>query len=587
MGLLLILALAGAALALAATQKPVGKPSSTSASADQSQQIVVYAQIPAALVPRFVEAFRSGDAQTAYAVAAWFRAQGYPRAADILTQAANSVAKPQATAAPQPAPGATPAPAAASSPGVLPTPTTQVAPSEAAQIAAYAEIPTALVPQFVEAIKSGSPQTAQATAAWFRAQGYTQAADLLSQAAGSVKPPAAPAAAAPAAPSAPPSAASSAASPPLGAASTAASVSAPAIAPVTPSFSLPTPANDVSVPPAIVGPAAATTPTATQAATATTPGRDPPLPASIKTLLENVLRTAHDPQVIYQAADMLQASGYPNTAAELRKRAVAIASSQVDPIAVVQDILQQADAVKPPAATSPAIPPGALPQYPTTTPQAAPTATTPGVSINIPTQINVPVSTSTATAQVPPAAAAGTRYYVVESGDNPSKIAKKFTGDPNRWREMATLNPEANLAAGKIYPGQRLLVPTAWPNTAAAGPIVSVPVAPTAASAVPSARPSAGASSTGGYDANLARSLAPSVLKDVATNGDKYVREQLKTFQRAAGLPADGDYGPKTAGAVEYFASATAPPALPKYGTGTKPYAPPRSTPPMQAEARS
>jgi len=68
-----------------------------------------------------------------------------------------------------------------------------------------------------------------------------------------------------------------------------------------------------------------------------------------------------------------------------------------------------------------------------------------------------------------PAPVSGNRIYTVASGDNPSKIAKKITGDPNRFRELVAANvpPKKKSADGgftTLFPGEKLKVPASWPS---------------------------------------------------------------------------------------------------------------------------
>lgn len=50
-------------------------------------------------------------------------------------------------------------------------------------------------------------------------------------------------------------------------------------------------------------------------------------------------------------------------------------------------------------------------------------------------------------------------YYVIERGDNLSKIAKKFLGDANRYNEIFSANKEVIKDADLIYPGQKIRIP--------------------------------------------------------------------------------------------------------------------------------
>lgn len=78
------------------------------------------------------------------------------------------------------------------------------------------------------------------------------------------------------------------------------------------------------------------------------------------------------------------------------------------------------------------------------------------------------------------------RYWVVQSGDTGSKIAKAVVGDGNRWGELKAANPE--IAKRKdpppgfktkvglvIYPGDRLMLPSSWLKAA---PTASAPATP-------------------------------------------------------------------------------------------------------------
>lgn len=51
--------------------------------------------------------------------------------------------------------------------------------------------------------------------------------------------------------------------------------------------------------------------------------------------------------------------------------------------------------------------------------------------------------------------------YVIEKGDNLSKIAKRFLGDPNRHPEIFEANREVIRHPDKIFPGQKIRIPAA------------------------------------------------------------------------------------------------------------------------------
>jgi len=96
---------------------------------------------------------------------------------------------------------------------------------------------------------------------------------------------------------------------------------------------------------------------------------------------------------------------------------------------------------------------------------------------------------------------------------------------------------------------------------------------------VPSSSSSSASASTprprapGGYNPAAARSLAPRVDRTLRSGGGS--TGIIRDFQRAAGIPVDGRYGPQTRAALVYFGIPTPPPA--RYATT----APERYTPPV------
>ncbi|HEX7666004.1 MAG TPA: LysM peptidoglycan-binding domain-containing protein, partial [Polyangiaceae bacterium] len=56
--------------------------------------------------------------------------------------------------------------------------------------------------------------------------------------------------------------------------------------------------------------------------------------------------------------------------------------------------------------------------------------------------------------------------YKVLSGDNPSKIAQKVTGNANRWKELVAANPQKKTGADgnftSLMPGETLHLPASW-----------------------------------------------------------------------------------------------------------------------------
>lgn len=51
------------------------------------------------------------------------------------------------------------------------------------------------------------------------------------------------------------------------------------------------------------------------------------------------------------------------------------------------------------------------------------------------------------------------RYYEIKSGDNLSKISKKFYGNPNLYNKILQANKEVIKEADLIYPGQKIRIP--------------------------------------------------------------------------------------------------------------------------------
>ena len=68
-------------------------------------------------------------------------------------------------------------------------------------------------------------------------------------------------------------------------------------------------------------------------------------------------------------------------------------------------------------------------------------------------------SSSTARPAPPPPTAKPEQTYTVVSGDNLSKIAKKFYGDSKQWRKIFEANKDTIENPDLIYPGQVLKIP--------------------------------------------------------------------------------------------------------------------------------
>jgi nucleoid-associated protein YgaU len=58
-------------------------------------------------------------------------------------------------------------------------------------------------------------------------------------------------------------------------------------------------------------------------------------------------------------------------------------------------------------------------------------------------------------------APAGEKTYVVKKGDNLSKIAKQFYGDPGKWKKIHAANSDKIPNPDLIHPGLELTIPDA------------------------------------------------------------------------------------------------------------------------------
>jgi nucleoid-associated protein YgaU len=56
-------------------------------------------------------------------------------------------------------------------------------------------------------------------------------------------------------------------------------------------------------------------------------------------------------------------------------------------------------------------------------------------------------------------APAGGKTYTVKSGDNLSKIAKQFYGDPGKWKKIHAANSDKIPNPDLIHPGLQLTIP--------------------------------------------------------------------------------------------------------------------------------
>lgn len=59
-----------------------------------------------------------------------------------------------------------------------------------------------------------------------------------------------------------------------------------------------------------------------------------------------------------------------------------------------------------------------------------------------------------------PAQTVPVEYYIIESGDTLSKIAKRFYGDASAYKKIFEANREVIEDPDKIYPGQKVRIPS-------------------------------------------------------------------------------------------------------------------------------
>jgi len=58
-----------------------------------------------------------------------------------------------------------------------------------------------------------------------------------------------------------------------------------------------------------------------------------------------------------------------------------------------------------------------------------------------------------------PAEKEAVEYYIIQKGDNLSKIAKQFYGDANKYPKIFEANREVIKDANLIFPGQKIRIP--------------------------------------------------------------------------------------------------------------------------------
>lgn len=111
----------------------------------------------------------------------------------------------------------------------------------------------------------------------------------------------------------------------------------------------------------------------------------------------------------------------------------------------------------------------------TATALPAPTVPPLVVPSSLPPLLPSPAPTPSATPS------SGLRQYRVVSGDSMMRIAGKFTGDQQRWRELLVTNPHKRSAPDRLAVGELLAIPPTWPDVPGATtapappPVVSLP----------------------------------------------------------------------------------------------------------------
>jgi nucleoid-associated protein YgaU len=169
----------------------------------------------------------------------------------------------------------------------------------------------------------------------------------------------------------------------------------------------------------------------------------------------------------------------------------------------------------------------------------------------------------------------GSGGWIVRSGETMQKIAKAIVGDQNRWRELATANPQVK-NPDAIFVGQRLTVPAAWILTPAAPPAAVNPAAilTTIGAVVPTNAPiPSPAIQTG--TSQTAQTARPTIrqgstgtavrewqgLMKITTDGifGPNTKAATVAYQKSRGLTADGIVGPITWNAALSNAPAVVP----------------------------
>jgi hypothetical protein len=188
----------------------------------------------------------------------------------------------------------------------------------------------------------------------------------------------------------------------------------------------------------------------------------------------------------------------------------------------------------------------------------------------------------------------GAGGWIIRSGDTGSALAKKMTGDANRWREILGVNPQLKTTgsgtAVQIVPwnvGQRITLPSSWLGTAAPAPAPAAPVTLPQVLTQAAAQAASAAAAGNGQATIKQGSTGPAVVAwqnillankagtagiTITTADGQFgpmTDASTRAMQRKLGVTADGVVGPQTwaaaaaAGAAQVPFPASTGPAIP------------------------
>jgi LysM repeat protein len=167
----------------------------------------------------------------------------------------------------------------------------------------------------------------------------------------------------------------------------------------------------------------------------------------------------------------------------------------------------------------------------------------------------------TPTAQTPaqPGPAAKGETYTIEPGDTLSKIAKAYTKDPQKFKELLALNPHIK-NPDKIFPGQKLTLPASWSQAAPATGTGTG--ATTGTPATTPANPATGTPATGqapGTPAGVSSRISGEAEVKAMQEATKYLSANFDKVAGADGMVSKDDIqknmpdGPGKAGLLKHF----------------------------------